>query len=188
MSAVTAAPAAINAQEPFTFLEMEAALCVWECLNDWTLLDDKSSRPDWIELREDLGSCELRNQSVVLGRWCLAVHALCTADDRDFFDGIAFDWEVIPEILSHARNADGPVIYAEGLPAPETIAPLVTTWRRKNEWLRKARDEAARIWAYADIITDHEDAAESAFELGEDPKAFAKAIGEKYDLTSAVTW
>lgn len=38
--------------EPYTHLQVEAALCVWEYLNDVTLLDSSRQDPQWVALRK----------------------------------------------------------------------------------------------------------------------------------------
>ena len=105
----------------FNYLEVEAALCVWECINEWTLLLGDTGKPDWIELREGVGSVELRHQSIAIGQWCLKVYDLCTKDDPDFFDAASYDWEVIPMILGHAMPKENMV----ELPDVETTAAMV---------------------------------------------------------------
>lgn len=171
----------------FTYLEMEAALCVWECLNDWTL-HSEAHRDDWVKLREAVGSVELRYQSIELGQWALKVYNFCIADDPELFDGTAYDWEVIPMILGYARNEDGPVIYADHLPEPATVAELVKAQHIKNEWFGQARRQAAKLWYYPELISDHINLTEKAFADGENPEAFAKWLGEKLDLTPASAW
>ena len=77
-------------------------MCVWECLDGWTL--GKDGRAGWIELREAIGTVELRHRSIEYGRWCLKVYDIATAHDADFFDGVAYDWEAIPMIMGHAEH------------------------------------------------------------------------------------
>lgn len=169
----------------FTYLEMEAALCVWECINDWTLEDERSKRQGWVELREAVGSVELRHASIGLGQWCLKVYDICTADEPLFFDGVSYDWDVIPMILGHAKNEDGPLIEQSALPDPAAIAAVVMEEHRRSEWFSSARNQAARQWSYADLISENEERAAEAYARGEEAAAFVKWLGEKYDLTPA---
>ncbi|WP_306049231.1 hypothetical protein [Oceaniradius stylonematis] len=170
----------------FTYLEVEAALCVWEWINDVTINDPNREIEDWIELRDAVGSMELRHQSIELGQWCLAVFDLCTAADPKFLDGCySYDWDIIPAIMAYARNEDGPVIYAQALPEAAAIAPKVMRDLAFRRWLGDARQAAQKLWAYADLIDDHSEKAEVAFDRGEDPQAFADWLGEKYDLAPA---
>lgn len=172
----------------FTYLEMEAALCVWECINDWTVNADKQDE-GWTALRQSVGSVEMRHASIPLGVWCLAVFDLCTKDDRDFFDGIAYDWEVIPMILDHCRDAEGaPVIEQAHFPATQIVAPKVMARHRQNEWMREARGQAEVQWAYADLITDHPEAVQAAIEAGEDPAKFVRELGEDLSLIPNSEW
>jgi hypothetical protein len=185
-------------QQQFTYLEVEAALCVWECLNDWTLLahgdvhaaaindEDDNIKTDWIALRENVGSAEMRHQSIPLGQWCLKVYDICTKHDPDFFDGVAYDWEVIPLILEFAEDGDGKPTMEEGeLPPAEQTALLVAHRHLRGEYLADCGREANKQWGYSELVTDHHERVDQAFELGETPAEFVKWLGEKYDLTPA---
>ncbi len=178
-----------SGEDTYSHLELEAALCVWECLNDWTILDEKRLRPDWNELREGVGSVELRHQSIALGKWCLSVYDIVTATNRDFFDGYAYDWEVIPLILDFARDAEGfPVIYSHAFPDASITAQHVIREHCFEVWRGDCRSEAARQWGYADLTSDYADRLEAAFVAGENPADFIRWLGEKYDLTPATAF
>jgi hypothetical protein len=199
-------------QPMYSALEMEAALCVWECLNEWTLgteeeieamrinCDDENShdaiRLEWIEMRDQCGSGEMRSQSIVLGKWCLEIYDLLTKHDPDFFDYWSYDWEVIPAMLVHAVCKDGKAsmyrgdyVYTGGeLIDAASAAQLVAlefAWRRFKD---ECRREANKQWCYEDLISDHEDRVYQAFTMGETPAEFVKWLGEKYDLTPASDW
>lgn len=176
----------MTTEKKFDYLEVEAALCVWEWINDVTLgLGGHNTSPEWIKLREEIGSGELRHQSIALGQWCLAVYDICVKHDPEFFDGIAYDWEVIPMIMAHARDDDGtPVIHPEGgrLQPPQHVAMFVAREHLFDEFERSCIHEAHRQWAYGDLPLDHEERTESAFVSGDEPAAFIKWLGEKYDL------
>lgn len=172
----------------FGYLQMEAALIVWETLNDWTLSDSALSRPEWIELREGVGSMEMRHQSIALGKWCLAIYDILTKHDRDFFDGVAYDFEVIPMMLNHAERDGVPVIYEDGLPDPANVALLIAHERLRNDFIWQCRCEANRQWSYDRLVEDHPERVDQAFELGEEPSAFVKWLGEKYDLIGLKEW
>lgn len=169
----------------YSHLEMEAGLCVWECLIEWTLHDEISkNHQDWVELRGAVGSVELRHQSIVIGKWCLKVYDICTKHDPEFFAGVAYDWEVIPMILGYARNREGePVIYEHDLPAAEKVALFVTQEHLFNEFVTSCKHEARTQWSYTELVTDDDGVRmRQAFELGEEPAEFVKWLGEKYDL------
>jgi hypothetical protein len=119
-------------QESLTILEVEAALCVWEWVNEATIHWQNKQQP-WVDLRDGVGSVSLRHASMQIGQWCLAVYDICTAQDRDFFEGYSYDWEVIPLIMSLLPIASVPIYGTETFPDPATIAPLVAAeverWR-----------------------------------------------------------
>lgn len=165
----------------FSYLEVEAALCVWETINDWTLGD--KPRADWEALRKHTGSVELRHWSIELGQWALQVYDICTKHDRDFFDGIAYDWEVIPMILDFVNVDGAQTTGGIELPAPHAVASMVARRHLSDEFIRDCKMEASRQWAYADLVTDHEERTEQAFAMGERPSTFVQWLGEKFDLT-----
>ncbi|WP_439357889.1 hypothetical protein [Bradyrhizobium sp. DASA03007] len=193
--------------ETFTPVQVEAALCVWECLNEWTLGNEKdvekleeeaaknpnshaALRVDWIKLREDTGSGEMRSQSIVLGLWCLEIYDLLTKDDEEFFSWWSYDWEVIPCMLSHAVDKDGKVsmyrgdyIYTgKGLIDPHSAAQLVAQefcWRKFED---ECESQAESQWKYRGLVNDHIDSVRNAFEVGEEPAAFIKSLGEELEL------
>jgi hypothetical protein len=171
-------------KKQYTHLEMEAALCVWECLIDWTINeDDTLIRKDWSDLREAVGSVEMRHQSIVLGKWCLEIYDILTKHDKDFFDSMAYDWEVIPKMLGYACDAEGkPVIYEEGLPSPHRVAQMVAQDVIFLHFVWDCERQAEKQWCYRDLISDHDDKVEIAFAAGDEPAAFVKALGEDYDL------
>jgi hypothetical protein len=194
----------------YTDLQVEAALCVWETLNEWTLgtedevdamrvnCDDEHShtaiRLEWIEMREQTGSGEMRSQSKVLGQWCLEIYDILTKRDEDFFSYWSYDWEVIPAMLVHAVCKDGKAsmyrgdyVYTGGeLIDPNSAAQLVAQEFIWRQFENDCKGEARKQWAYEDLVTD--DCGErmrQAFEMGETPPAFVKWLGEKFDLTPA---
>jgi hypothetical protein len=200
-------------EETYTALQVEAALCVWECLNEWTLgteeevkkLEEAAKdnphglaaiRLEWIEMRDGTGAAEMRSQSKVLGQWCLEIYDILTAHDPEFFSWWSYDWEVIPAMLTHAVCKDGKAsmyrgdyVYTGGCVIdPHSAAPLVAL---EFEWLRfkeACGSEADRQWKYRDLINDHEDAVRSAFEDGEQPAAFIKSLGEELELIDFGPW
>lgn len=174
----------------FTYLEMEAALCVWECLNDWTLPDShETARQDWIEVREGIGSAELRHQSIALGQWLLKVYDICVAGDPHIFESMSYDWEVVPMILDHARDTGGAlVVYSESLPHPAMVAAKVVAQAKRDTWMHDARAEAKKQWCYSGLVDDMPEVFQQACEAGEPVADVVRAVGEKYGLTPAGTW
>jgi hypothetical protein len=174
----------MTTETKFSYLEVEAALCVWECINDWTLgVGGATTRNDWEALRKNTGSAELRHWSIELGQWALQVYDICTKHDRDFFDGIAYDWEVIPMILDFVNVDGAQTTSGVELPAPHNVASMVARRHLSDEFIRECKMEASRQWAYADLVTDHEERTEQAFTMGERPSTFVQWLGEKFDLS-----
>jgi hypothetical protein len=172
-----------KARKQYTHLEVEAALCVWEWINDVTLDDTPQNRKEWVELREGVGSVELRHQSIVLGKWCLKIYDILIECDEEFFHSMAYDWEVIPMMLGYANDPGGmPVIYKEHLPNPHAIAQLVAHDVIFKRFVWDCEQEADKQWKYRDLVSDHDDKVEIAFRDGDEPAAFIKALGEDYDL------
>lgn len=202
-----------KAEETYTALQVEAALCVWECLNEWTLGNEEevakleeaatkdpnshaALRAAWIKLREDTGSGEMRAQCKVLGQWCLEIYDILTKDDEEFFSWWSYDWEVIPAMLTHAVDKKGAVsmyrgdyIYiGKGLIDPHSAAQLVALefcWRKFED---ECESEAEKQWKYRQLVRDHKDAARNAFEVGEEPAAFIKSLGEELELIDFGPW
>ncbi|WP_062227624.1 hypothetical protein [Aureimonas frigidaquae] len=79
-------------RKEYSHLEMEAALCVWEELNQLT--DRK--QPEVCRVRENIGSVELRHASIEIGKRALEIYDQL---DQDLLDGIAYDWEFIPDVV-----------------------------------------------------------------------------------------
>lgn len=170
-------------RKQYTHLEMEAALCVWEWINDVTLDDTPQNIKEWVTLREGVGSVELRHQSIVLGKWCLKIYDLLTKQERDFFDSMAYDWEVIPMMLRNANDPSGvPTIYKESLPDPNAIAQLVAREVLFKHYVWDCEREADSQWKYRDLVSDHDDVIERAFEEGDDPAKVIKELGEELEL------
>jgi hypothetical protein len=78
-----------TAKPVYTFLEMEAALCVWEAMLE---ASDAHFRAYW----EKVGTCELRSTVPVIGAWCVEVEKHL---DRDLLNDKPYDWEIIPAMV-----------------------------------------------------------------------------------------
>ncbi|RBO90477.1 hypothetical protein [Pseudochrobactrum asaccharolyticum] len=167
----------------YSYDEINAALCVWECINEWTL-DPDEKIDKWVELRDGVGTLELRHQSIELAQWLLKVHSLCIKDDPDIFDQMSFDWEVVPHILKFAVDADGyPVIYEKDLPNVGNTAGSVKAGILKDNWYAIAYKAGGTCWGHEDLINEHADKTLAAFEQGADPVEFVKDLGHHYGLT-----
>ncbi|UYZ08579.1 hypothetical protein CFBP5507_06140 [Agrobacterium salinitolerans] len=92
-----------NERGSFTFLEMEAALCVWE----WMLDAGAKTVERW---RDTIGTKEARHSSYSIGRYCLKIFDLGKEIGGPLaWDGGAYDWEVIPaicETILFAENGE----------------------------------------------------------------------------------
>ncbi len=113
----------------YTGLEVEAAMCVWECICEWTLTEDKEDDPykEWKQLRDRLGSGQMRLDCIELGLWCLEIDRLCTEMEPDYHDGYSWDWEVVPHMLwmiATGHNSE-PTTRPSELPDPASVAPAV---------------------------------------------------------------
>lgn len=81
----------------YSHLEVEAALCVWEFLEAASDHDDRLCIQALADLRDRIGSTELRHASIPIGQYCLKVYDLIPEDARD---GHAYDWVIIPAIVA----------------------------------------------------------------------------------------
>lgn len=204
---------AAKPKKEYTALEVEAALCVWECLNEWTLGNEEAVaklrqeaaenpgshaalRIEWIDMRDDTGSGEMRSQSIVLGKWCLEIYEILTKSNPDFFAPWSYDWEVIPAMLTHAVSKDGKVSMYRGsyvyigkpLISAHSAAQLVArefAWRNYEE---ECRSEAQKQWKFGDLVRENPEDFERGFVAGDEPKALVKAIGEDLDLIDFGPW
>lgn len=162
--------------DSYTHLEVEAALCVWEYLNDVTLLDPSRQDPQWVALRESVGSVELRHASIEIGIWALKVYDLCTERDPSFFDGLAYDWEVVPAIVDRCRDEDGlPLIHS--LPSVEATAMHVARWALFEDYVSHVRVAVGKTEiGYVRFVPDHMGEIEQAFADGVEPEAFVARL------------
>lgn len=193
----------MHEQMTFTRLEGEAALCLWEAMNDARCA---SPPPQWaapmLAHWEASGSVQMRHHALDLAAWACRVFDLIPEEDRD---GFAYDWEVIPAILAHVgwqEGANGPIE-----PAAADVAAAVAAELRKDWAEGVARSEAAATERKADADAfedwrakanaelkrrfgiDYEDGAgrdvrdlREWFDEGQTPEELADWFGRKYDL------
>lgn len=92
----------------YDFLQMEAALCIWE-----TLLDQgryNSNHPAIERAFEQHGSVAMRMACIPLADFVLAAYD--SVDDPDqTWDQWVYDWEIIPAFLSLVIWTDGLELY-----------------------------------------------------------------------------
>lgn len=126
-------PSKLPDDKLYSHLEMEAALCVWEHINETTLEDCKDVDCKWTKLRQDVGSVEMRHASVEIGKWCLQIYDLCVDADRTIFDSMSYDWEVIPLIFSHLQYGGFPTIKPSNFPdVNETALAVIEAARAQK--------------------------------------------------------
>lgn len=190
----------------FTHLQMEAALCAWEAMLESRLSDEAmlnpGDYPEWqvtiSSMWSDHGSGCMRSCSIQAGEIAERVYAAMEAKGWEFHD--PYDFEFVPTVLAlldwqalMRHNQYGGTAYE---PDIEVLLTAMVAKRpdsfdldpKKSSWLASCRYQAQKQWAYPELLTDHEDQFDQAFEAGEDAAAFVKRLGEKYDLTPASGW
>ena len=162
----------VQVDEAFSRLEMEAALCVWEYLCEITVCCNTPD-PKWFSYRNNVGSVELRHESMEIGKWALKVYDLLPEWYRD---GKAYDWEIIPDIV-------GQVTPGCNCPNPRFSADkLVTSDEAKQEYLRSAKWWLEQDYCIDDFGMTDEDFFHRWFIPSIDPKEAVRHYAEKYEL------
>lgn len=163
----------VEVKDVFSYLEIEAALCVWEHINEVTL----DTHPDtiWKEYREKFGSAQLRYESVAIGQWVLKVYDLMPEWWREMG---SYDWELVPAIV-------GEYDPNQLFPDPQlTATKLMTNEYSKKEYARSAEFALKHHYGLdfegAGITTD--DFLERWFDPTVDPTQAAHNYATKYDL------
>lgn len=84
----------------FSFLEMEAALCVWEWIIEQGLdTTGNAFARSVVAWRDAVGTVEARHASYEIARYCLAVYEKGKElAGPEAWAGVPYDWEVIPAI------------------------------------------------------------------------------------------
>lgn len=80
----------------FNIGQIETALCIWEALDRRTLIEHTDQHPALHRWREDYGSYALRHAAIGLTDYVEAIYQAASPED---WDGLAFDWEIVPAIL-----------------------------------------------------------------------------------------
>lgn len=160
----------VEIDEAYSHLEMEAALCVWEYLNEITL-----NRPvkAWVEYRNKVGSVELRHESIEIGKWALKVYELLP---EWFCEGYAYDWEVIPAIVDQLQpGGDFPEV---GL----TAAELLESDHAKEAYFFAANEQLKASYAI-DFDMTEEEFCKHWFYPERSPAETVERFAEKFNLT-----
>ncbi|MBC2806605.1 hypothetical protein C3Y94_025985 [Rhizobium ruizarguesonis] len=179
--------AKVSRREIFSPLEMEAALCSWE----WMLENVK--HPVFKGIWEGLGYAAMRACATQAGTIVLAVYDHMTDLDYEFVT--SYDWEFVPAVLelidwkklSDDNQYAGP-IYQPDVPAMfrDMLTERPDNFGHrdpKTTWLNQARHAAKRLWEYPELLTDHPDLFELAFEEGLKPNDFVEELGRDLNLT-----
>ena len=169
----------------FTYLEVEAALCIWEWINDVTLGDERYIIKDWKDLRDSVGSLEMRHTSAITyAPWLLKVYDICTADKRDPFFCMSYDWEVVPLIMQQCLKDGEPALAAEDLPEPVSVARAVVERLNKRAWLQDVRRACKHLWEYEGLADDAAPLFDAYFDAGDSPLVAAEQAGNDHDLST----
>lgn len=120
--------------DTYSTLEVEAALCVWEAINERTSNDNDARHATLNAFRDGYGTVHLRHLSMKIGRWCLAVYDAGNAADPhgNAWDSVTYDWEFIPACLDRVAWPSDPHASDEPtLPDPVVTAKLVAASVRR---------------------------------------------------------
>jgi hypothetical protein len=79
----------------FTYLHVEAALCIWEWVDDCTQSRGDEHR-QMQAYRNEHGTCAMREDCIHLAGYCLRVYDLLP---QELAQSIPYDWEIIPAIV-----------------------------------------------------------------------------------------
>ena len=85
-----------SATSSYSTLQAETALCIWEELDWRTNLTNPKRCAELIRWRENHGTYALRHAALGLAGDIEALYDALPAED---WDGLAFDWEIVPTVL-----------------------------------------------------------------------------------------
>ncbi|MBN7759738.1 hypothetical protein JYP52_01200 [Nitratireductor aquibiodomus] len=159
----------------FNYLEMEAALCVWEHLCDITV-NTEVPHTGWLTYRQQVGSAELRHMSIAIGKWALEVHDLLP---EWYCDGRSYDWEVIPSIVNCLPVGD------TSMPVQEAAAELLSAsdvWWKYFETCNQVMESTYGI-TIEDAGLTSEEFLTHWFDPQVSPEDTVERYAEKYNLT-----
>jgi hypothetical protein len=90
----------------YSYDQVEAALCVWEELDRRTRID-ADEHPALTEWRDEHGTSALRRVAIGLADHVEAIYQALPAEE---WDGLAYDWEIVPAVLDfvHWWAPEGP--------------------------------------------------------------------------------
>lgn len=185
------------------YLVIETAMAAYAVLEDTRLLigetlpDDhpfKDAERQMSKYCDDYGAAGMRRAAWEMASLIESVWNGMTEDEKD--GAICWDFEFVPEFMLYCLNFTDedvvPVIKGaeklrnlyrtsrERCKAFKSSRPAST--RERDQFIQDCRDEAEKQWCYADLISDHLEEVQRAFEAKEKPAEFVKALGEDLDL------
>lgn len=176
----------------YTPVEVEAALAAWEHMieqQDTALYEPHFDR---------LGRAGMRPCAIQAGWIAEAVFLQMQADGYEFAE--CFDYEFVPAVLNRldwdALTADNQLAGEPYWPDTQAllddlIEALPDSFFKadpKADWIAQARRECIKQWQYPDLLTDHQDKTDAAFNEKIEPSEFVKNLGETYDLIPVTSW
>lgn len=191
------------------YLVIETAMAAYAVLEDTRLLigttlpDDhpfKDAERQMSKYCDDYGAGGMRRAAWEMASLIESVWNGMTEDEKD--GAICWDFEFVPEFMLYCLNFTDedvePVIKgAEKLRAlyrtsrercKAFVSKCPPSTRERDSFIQGCRDEAEKQWKYADLISDHPDEVQRAFEAKEEPAEFVKALGEELELIDFGPW
>jgi hypothetical protein len=191
------------------YLVIETAMAAYSVLEDSLLLigetlpDDhpfKDAEQQMVKWCEYYGAAGRRSQAWRLAPLIESVWSIMSEDERDGV--ICWDFEFVPEFLLYCINFTEEEDLQPVIEGAEKLRDLYRTSRerckafkggpassrQRDQFFQECREEADKQWKYADLISDHKDAVQTAFEANEKPAEFVKVLGEELDLIDFGPW
>lgn len=192
------------------YLVIETAMAAYSVLEDTmlafgeTLPDDhpyKDAEQEMVKWCAYYGAAGRRSQAWRLAPLIESVWSIMKEDDRDGM--ICWDFEFVPEFMLYCLNFTKeedvqPVVegaeklrdlyYAARERRKAFKSTLPASSRQRDMFIAECREAADEQWKYADLISDHPDKVQAAFEANEDPEEFVKALGEDLELIDFGPW
>lgn len=144
-------------------------------------------------LRDNIGAYELRDLAT---RIAVEIERQWIGLEEIHWDsGLAFDWEVVPALLSEIDwlSAD-PAAIPDGKVREVVEREIAALDKRMEEqrqrstaqaaYTQRCRNAAGRLWGYEDLVNDAGAEVLNGFQQGTDPLELMQAIGEELDLST----
>jgi hypothetical protein len=190
------------------YLVIETAMAAYAVLEDTRLLvgatlpDDhpfKDAERQMSQYCEDYGARGMRWAAWQMAPLIESVWSGMTEDEKD--GAICWDFEFVPEFMLYCLNFDEedvePVVkdidqlrklYRTSRERCKAWTGGPPSTRDRDQFFQDSRDEAEKQWKYGDLVSDHKDAVQSAFEAKEKPAEFIKALGADLELIDFGPW